>query len=459
VRCALLPKPQPVKLCHPQPTAQPNLSTAAVLQAGDLPQLWLRDSTASVHHLILSGAARHEPAARLAVEGLARSLAYYILRDPMCSAWEPYDNGRECRGGGTYSDFRFELDSPVYVLRFFRALRQHNLSAVLDEQPVVDATATLLDKVIAGKVHPGSGLIFSEARPSDDAIPEGYFSIPDNLFAAAELEHMRVHVVPGSPHAEQWSGLAARAHAIAARVRGGIDKFGTSATRSARTYCYEAYVPSALEWWRMMSADRIALGRVHTSEAASIGTRGGKGLGGLGRKAIVLTPEAVKMALHAVKGAKSTLGIAHHQRIRASPNGSCTMMDDANVPSLLALPYLDDGAGVLNLTVYSATRAAVLSRRNPHFFCSNHSLKPICGIGSPHTERAGSHTRIWPMSLIMRALTARSVAEVLDMLDALTRTDAGTDMMHEAFEPDDPSSFTRRWFDCESSVGSEPKAT
>ena len=63
-----------------------------------------------MHHLLTSGAANVEPAARSAIEGLARSLADFIAKDPLCSAWEPYDNGRECRGGGTYTDMRFELD-------------------------------------------------------------------------------------------------------------------------------------------------------------------------------------------------------------------------------------------------------------------------------------------------------------------------------------------------------------
>src|SRR5690606_35792271 len=46
--------------------------------------------------------------------------------------------------------------------------------------------------------------------------------------------------------------------------------------------------------------------------------------------------------------------------------GSYLMMDDANVPSLLALPYL--GAVDVNDEVYQRTRAFILSEKNPFFF-------------------------------------------------------------------------------------------
>ena len=59
------------------------------LQAGDLPEMWLRDSTTSVHHLFSIGIFDSEPRARDAVEGLARSLAHFINKDVKCSAWEP----------------------------------------------------------------------------------------------------------------------------------------------------------------------------------------------------------------------------------------------------------------------------------------------------------------------------------------------------------------------------------
>ena len=53
---------------------------------------------------------------------------------------------------------------------------------------------------------------------------------------------------------------------------------------------------------------------------------------------------------------------------------------------------------------------------------------------------------IWPMSLIMRALTTRDAGEIRQCLHWLKTTHAGTGFMHESFDQDDPAHFTRTWF-------------
>ena len=116
--------------------------------------------------------------------------------------------------------------------------------------------------------------------------------------------------------------------------------------------------------------------------------------------------------------------------------GNSLFMDDANVPSLLALPYL--GAVAADDPVYRATRAAVWSDRNPYFFKG----KAGEGIGGPHEGLR----MIWPMSLMVRILTSSDDAEIKASLDILRTTDAGTGFMHEAFDQDNPAVFTRPWF-------------
>ena len=64
------------------------------------------------------------------------------------------------------------------------------------------------------------------------------------------------------------------------------------------------------------------------------------------------------------------------------------------------------------------------------------------GIGGPHT---GADT-IWPMSIILRAITSVNEAEVKNCIDNLVKTHAGTGFMHESFHKDDASKFTRKWF-------------
>lgn len=116
--------------------------------------------------------------------------------------------------------------------------------------------------------------------------------------------------------------------------------------------------------------------------------------------------------------------------------GNKLFMDDANVPSLLSLPYL--GFCSNDDVVYRNTRKFILSRYNPYFF------KGKCaeGIGSPHTLI----DRIWPISITMCALTSADDEEIIACLKYLKSTHAGTGFMHESFMKDDAADFTRKWF-------------
>ena len=116
--------------------------------------------------------------------------------------------------------------------------------------------------------------------------------------------------------------------------------------------------------------------------------------------------------------------------------GNATFMDDANIPSLLALPYLN--CVPENDPVYENTRKLVWSEDNPYFF----SGKAGEGIGGPHV----GYDMVWPMSIIMRALTSKDDKEIAWCVKTLRNTDAGTGFMHETFHKDNPSKFTRKWF-------------
>ena len=116
--------------------------------------------------------------------------------------------------------------------------------------------------------------------------------------------------------------------------------------------------------------------------------------------------------------------------------GSRQLMDDANVPSLLSLGYLDPE--MLADPVYLNTRRFVWSEDNPYFKRGAAGE----GIGGPHI---GTES-IWPMSILMKAFTARDDDEITACLTQLLRTDAGTGFMHESFQKDDAGNFTRPWF-------------
>ena len=86
-----------------------------------------------------------------------------------------------------------------------------------------------------------------------------------------------------------------------------------------------------------------------------------------------------------------------------------------------------------------STRARfVLSDSNP-YYCIG---KAASGPGGPHVGR----DMIWPLGLIVQGLTSTDDQEVRQCLLTLQKTHAGTGFMHEAFNKDDPSKFTRSWF-------------
>jgi meiotically up-regulated gene 157 (Mug157) protein len=116
--------------------------------------------------------------------------------------------------------------------------------------------------------------------------------------------------------------------------------------------------------------------------------------------------------------------------------GNRLFMDDANVPSLMSLAYLNEDMG--NDPIYRNTRKFLLSDANPYFLKG----KAAQGQASPHTGKE----RIWPMGIILRAMTSRDEDEITQCLKWLKTTHAGTGFMHESFHKDDPENFTRSWF-------------
>jgi len=116
--------------------------------------------------------------------------------------------------------------------------------------------------------------------------------------------------------------------------------------------------------------------------------------------------------------------------------GNNLYMDDANVPSLMSLAYLD--SKFKRDEVYLNTRKFLLSDNNPYFLKG----KVAEGQASPHTGK----DKIWPMGIILRAMTSESDKEIEKCLRMLVNTHAGTGFMHEAFDKDDPSKYFRSWF-------------
>ena len=357
---------------------------------GDIPAMWLRDSTAQVWPYLRF--AKEDVPLRELLQGVLNRQVRCVLLDPYANAFEPNPAGISHWAGDHTAmkpglhERKYELDSLCAVLRlsngYFAATGDKGgfdadwakavdliIETIRREQDPTpegkpphyefarntpNATDTL---PLHGRGNPGRscGLSRSPFRPSDDATILPYL-IPSNAMAVVEL-------------------------------RGIANLCGKVLRQKKR-----AAAATAL-------ADSIAAG--------------------IAEHAVVEHPHCGRVYAYEVDGF-----------------GSYYFMDDANVPSLLSLPYL--GFCETSDPLYVATRQAVLSADNPYFSTG----KMASGIGGPHVG-AG---HIWPMSIIMRALTSNDEAEVRACLATLKKTHAGTGFMHETFWKDDPSRFTRKWF-------------
>lgn len=381
---------------------------------GDIPAMWLRDSTAQVRHY-LPVAKENAEVADL-IEGLVNRQMKCIAMDPYANAFNSEPNGmtwpkyayrlaveRGQAEGFTAevdeTDFetpwvwerKYEIDSLCYpvqlayllwketgrtgqfdaqylestklILKTFKTEQNHAESPYFFRRENCPATDTLTHDGRGAPVAV-TGMTWSGFRPSDDACVYGYL-IPANMFAVVTLgysaEILRAVF--------QDAATAAEAEALAAEIRAGIEKYGV--------------------------VEHPTFGRMYAYETDG--------------------------------------------------NGNYTFMDDANVPSLISIPYL--GYCSAADETYKNTRAFVLSHENPFYY----EGKVARGVGSPHTPPE----YIWHIALSMQGLTSTSKDECRALLSMLVSADADTGFMHEGFHKDDPAQFTRPWFAWSNSLFSE----
>jgi meiotically up-regulated gene 157 (Mug157) protein len=354
---------------------------------GDIPAMWLRDSSAQVWPYLPLAA--KDPALRQMLEGIIRRQARCILIDPYANAfmadldappleWSRSDTTELKHGVG---ERKWELDSLCYPIRlahgYWRATgdtapfdqswraamklavetmriqqRKHGLGPYRFQRTSKIATETLPSDGYGAPVRP-VGLIASGFRPSDDACTFP-FLVPSNLFAVTALGYL-------SQMANQIlkdSVLANEAAALATEVASALRQYAVTQTAAGSIWAYE------------------------------------------------------------VDG-----------------YGSQLLMDDANVPSLLALPYLESSP---DAALYARTRSFAWSERNPWFFQGSAGE----GIGGPHEGK----DMIWPMAITVYALTSQSETEIMHAISMLKSASAGSGFTHESFNSNDAAKFTRAWF-------------
>lgn len=363
---------------------------------GDIPAMWLRDSSAQVRHYL--PIVKKDEQTRKIIRKLILRQAKYILNDPYANAFNETANGKRYSQDKTERDNplawerKYEIDSLCYPLQlaylFMKAAETtEHLDATFKEASakVLDVfeteqyhvqksnyrfersncppTDTLKNAGIGAPVA-YTGMTWSGFRPSDDACEYGYL-IPSNIFATVVLGYT-AEIYANVYHD---AALSKRAEKLQTEISSGINQ-------------YAIY-------------DHPKFGKIYAYETDGM--------------------------------------------------GNYNLMDDANVPSLLSLPYL--GWRSSNDPIYVNTRRFILSKENPYYYAGTAAK----GIGSPHTP----NKYIWHISLAMQGLTSSDPAEINGLLDLFESTTAGTGRMHEGFHADDPNKFTREWFAWANSIFAE----
>ncbi|KAL3426030.1 Meiotically up-regulated gene 157 protein 2 [Phlyctema vagabunda] len=122
--------------------------------------------------------------------------------------------------------------------------------------------------------------------------------------------------------------------------------------------------------------------------------------------------------------------------------GSQIMMDDANVPSLLALPIL--GFVAADDPVYKNTRKMLLGKSSNPYYLEGAGFK---GIGGPHIGLENA----WPMSLLLQVMTTDDDKEIKDLLELVLKA-SGLGLIHESINVNEIAEYTRSWFAWANSV-------
>ena len=365
------------------------------LCTGDIPAMWLRDSTAQVSHYI-PAAVNDEETAEI-IKGVIARQRDYLKQDPYANGFKKEPDDRQI-----FNDIpanipivwerKYEIDSLCYPIRLtYLYYKATGDKSVLGSDFIESAKITVnlwkteqhhfekspyrftrKDCPEQDTIHNNgmgnevsyTGMTWSGFRPSDDACVYGYL-VASNMFACVELGHLT-------------------------EMLGDIN-YDINFINECKTLKEEIE-------------------------------------SGIKKYSIVKDKYGKDIYANEVDG-----------------RGNYFCYDDANVPSLLSAPYL--GYCKADDEIYLNTRKFILSKDNPYFYTGKYAK----GVGSPHTPKG----YIWHIALSMQGLTTDDPDEIRELLGMLETTDAGTLLMHEGFNADNPDEFTRPWFTWSCSLFSE----
>ncbi len=371
---------------------------SAFVITGDIHAMWLRDSAAQVHHYL--PVARENSELADIIEKMINRYSIYLPHDPYANAFN--ENGDDPKRGH-WDDITFrspwvwerkyEVDSLCYVLQIAYKFWKYTGRVGHLNDGFKNSANIILDLWETEQYH-------AEKSPYTFERPNPY-KPSDTMTRGGKGEPVG------------YTGMT------------------WSAFRPSDDACiYNYLIPS--EMFAVVTLGYLAeiAREIYNDEA--------------------LAKRAEKLASEIDNGIK-TYGIYDHPKYgkiyayETDGLGNYNLMDDANVPSLLSLPYL--GYCSADDEIYKNTRAFILSQDNPYYY----SGSVLHGIGSPHTDKG----YVWPISLVLQGLTSNDPAEIEEIINMLVNSHAGTYFMHESIDANNPKKFSRTWFAWANSIFSE----
>lgn len=356
---------------------------------GDIPAMWLRDSAAQLKPYLKYAGADEE--LKKIVRSVIGKYAFYVNLDPYTNAFNSAELGQRWSDAdrsnfmsGWIWERKYEVDSlcaPLYLT--------HEYYTVTHDQSIfTPELRSMLNVILA---------TFRTEQRHGESSP--YWFIREDAPVPSDTSPMHGKGRPVNFTGMTWSGF-----------------------RPSDDSCKFGYLIPA----NMMAVIALRKAAVLAEE----------GFGDVALKA-----ELLELSDEIEDGIE-TYGVVDHPKYgkiyayETDGFGNYNLMDDANSPSLLAIPYL--GYRPADDPVYQNTRRFILSEDNPYYYSGTAAR----GVGSPHTPPR----YIWHIGLCMQILTSTDAAEKRECLDMISRTHAGTNFMHEGFDVDDPAKFTRPWF-------------
>ena len=360
---------------------------------GDIPAMWLRDSVAQITHYIPLA---NDKEVDEIIEGVIKRLFMYIQLDPYANAFNKEPNGH-----GHVTDLpkpsewvwerKYEIDSLCYPIRLLYMYYKQTGKTEIIKKQLENVVKTILGVWKTEQYHAEKSSYYHiREKAPHEALTNGGYGNPVSYTGMV------------------WSGF-----------------------RPSDDSCEYGYL-TASEMFAV-----VVLGNMAEMLEKICGNTS-------------LAEECIKLRTEIDEGIKKYCITEHpiYGEIYACETdglGNYSIIDDANIPSLLSIPYI--GYADKNDELYLNTRRFLLSKDNPYYFEGKYAK----GIGSRHTPNG----YIWHMALVMQGLTSESAEEKKELLDMIINTDADTLYLHEGFNADNPYEYTREWFTWPNSLFAE----